>query len=106
MNKLLIIRQGESVPFSFDRGGNSIDNWVCTVYLKEKPSDANDAFMTPRVVPPSNGSWPGFITQSESSALTPLAKGAAYYLIAALVNVTTDEEEIVTDRIRVTTAWV
>lgn len=103
MNKLTIIRQGESLPFRFDRGGNSIDGWTCTITVKEQPADAA---LISRVVLPTNNAWVGFLTQSETSALPVLSKGAAYYLIASLVNVSTDEEEVVTDRVRVTKAWV
>lgn len=103
MNKLTIIRQGESLPFQFDRGDNSVDNWTCTITVKEKP---DDAALVSRVVTAQNNEWVGFLTQSETSALPVLDKGAPYYLIASLVNVTTDEEEVVTVRFRVTKAWV
>jgi hypothetical protein len=102
MNKLTIIRQGESLPFEFDRDGADINGWTCTISWKEKPGDAAIAS---RVVPASNGTWPGFLTQSETSGLPVLPKGAAYYLIAKLENTGTDEEEIITVRFKVSTAW-
>ena len=106
MNKLTIIKQGESLPFLFDRGDNGIDGWTCTIYVKEKPSDADEGIFTARVVTPEGESWPGYLTTAETSVLTVLPKGAAYYLIGKLQNTTTLEEEIVTQRFRVTTAWV
>jgi hypothetical protein len=102
MNKLTIIKQGESLPFSFDRGENSISGWTCTISVKEKPADA--AILS-RVVAPSDGAWTGFLTQTETAALPVLSKGAPYYLIAKLSNTSTDEEEIITARFKISTAW-
>ena len=105
MNKLEILQQGESLPFNFDRGKNSISGWTCTITVKQKPSDSPLPGF-PRVVPELNGSWPGFITQTESASFPVLPKGRSYMLIASLVNPTTDEEEQITVRFRVTKAWV
>ena len=104
MNKLEIIRQGESLDFNFTLNDptESISNWTCTISVKEKP---DDAALISRVVTPNGNSWPGFLTQTETSALPPLAKGAAYYLIALKQNTTIDKEEQETVRFRVTKAW-
>ena len=103
MNKLTILQQGESLPFNFDRGDNSISGWICTISVMEK---AGDTPLIQRVIPELNGSWPGFITQTESAALPVLAKGATYMLVASLVNVTTDEEEVIPVRFKISKAWV
>lgn len=105
MNKLEILQQGESLPFNFDRGKNSIVGWTCTITVKQKPSDAALPGF-PRVIPALGNSWPGFITQTESAALPVLPKGRSYMLVASLVNVTTDEEEVITVRLRISKAWV
>lgn len=38
-NKIISIQVGESLPFKFDRGGDSITNWTCDVSWKQFPSD-------------------------------------------------------------------
>lgn len=102
MNKLAIIQAGESLKFCFDRNGADISGWTCTISVKEKPADA--AILS-RVVTPSSNSWEGYLTQTETSGLPVLPKGAAYYLIANLSNTATDEKEVVNVRFRVSTAW-
>lgn len=102
--KLTNIQVGESLPFLFDRGENSIDGWICTIFLKVHPDDAT---ILQRVVPPVNNQWPGFLTQSETNSLTPSGI-TPYYLIAKLTNSSTDEEEIITEdsRFWVSLNWV
>ena len=98
MRALTVLQKGESLPFEFDRGDNSIDGWTCTISVKTKPSAAVEFT---RVIPPLNGKWPGFITQSESSALAI----GLFYLIALLEDTSTDEQEIITVRFRISTEW-
>ncbi len=106
MSKGVLLDAGESLPFSFDRGENSIAGWTCTIFIKQKRSDADDAFISPRVIPPLNGSWPGFITQSESASLP--ASDDYYFLGAKLENVSTDEEEVIREqsRFKINNAWL
>lgn len=92
-NEITIISQGESVPFLFDRGGQSIEDWICTIEVKKLPSDV--ASIT-RVITPVDGAWPGFLTSTETSAL---ALGL-FRLNGILTNPTTDEEEQVTQTTR------
>ena len=103
MSKIVIIDAGESLPFNFDRGENSIDGWTCTIFVKQRSSDAS--FIT-RVITEVNGSWPGFLTQSETAALTP--SDASYFLGAKLENVSTDEEEVIREqsRFKINNAWI
>lgn len=98
MRPMSLLQKGESLPFEFDRGENSIDGWTCTISVKTKPSAAAEFS---RVITPLSGSWPGFITESESDAL---AKGL-FYLIALLQNTSTDEKEIITVRFTISTEW-
>ncbi len=104
MNKLLRVQQGESVPFKFDRDGGVIDTFVCTVFLVQRPGDVDLLTGTGRVIPPRNRdrSFPGFLTNTETG---PLAVGL-YYLIAALVSVSTNELEEIQARVDVTEKWV
>lgn len=108
LNKLTAIQVGESLPFKFDRGGDSIDGWTCTIFLKKFPTDTEILTGSGRVIPPDTGerSWPGFLTNSETGVLVPggTHKGL-YFLTGLLVNLTTDEVEEVPVRFRVTKSW-
>ena len=66
MTKISVVRQGESLPFTFDRGDESIEGWVCTMQVRKFPGDAA---AISRVIPPEGGVWPGFLTEPETSGL-------------------------------------
>jgi hypothetical protein len=104
MNKLVRIQNGESLPFKFDRDGDSIDGWTCTIFLKRFPQTTELLTGSGRVVPPEPDlrAWVGFLTNSETDGLTP---GKLYWLIAALVNLSTNEVEEVPVRVSVTKSW-
>lgn len=104
MAKIQSIRQGESLPFVFDRGGEDITGFVCTITVKQFPADSPSVN---RVITPSsteNGElvWSGFLTSTETSALTA---GGHYNLNASLVNATNDEEEAVPVRFQIAVTW-
>ena len=106
-NKILIIQQGESLPFKFDRGGDSITNWVCTISWKQFPADAATGS---RVVAPSDDgslSWTGYLTNTETDGLaTDTAEvGGLWWLTATLVNSVTDELEQIPVRFQVAQKW-
>jgi len=106
MNPAELIRAGSSLDFVFDRNGESITDWVATITVKQKPTDSATLFGVNRVVPPVGNEWPGFLTQSETSGFP--ASSEPYYLIATLVNSSTDEEEVIAEvsRFYVSTPWV
>lgn len=99
-NEITIISQGESLPFQFDRGGQSIENFVCTIEVKMIPSDVSSIT---RVITPVDDAWPGFLTSTETSALSL----GLYRLLGILTNSSTDEEEQVTQttRFKVGDSW-
>ena len=92
------IRQGESYDFSFDRDGESISGWICTIYVKRYPDDA--ASIT-RVITPTDSVWSGFLTETETAAM-PVSQQV---LIAKLTNATTNEEEVKTSKFYVVKSW-
>ena len=100
MAKITVIRQGESLDFVFDRSGEDITNWICTINVKEFPDD--DSSIT-RVIPEDEdaNSWDGFLTQTETSTLAV----GLWWIIGILTNSVTDEEEQVPVRFNVTKAW-
>jgi len=104
MDKLIRFQIGESADFKFDRGGDPIDGWTCTISLKRFPGGIDQ--ITPRVIPPVGRAWPGYLTNSETSSLTYSgATGGLYYLIATLVNLEEDRLEQIPVRMSLTLAW-
>ena len=98
MTKIQVIRSGESLPFTFDRGTESITDWVCTLEVRKYPGDTADIS---RVIPAVGDTWPGFLTQAETSALDT----GLWRMIGVLTNSSTDEEEQVPLRFNVTESW-
>ena len=102
MRKPTLIRAGESLPFTFDRGVNSIVGWNCVITVKQKLADSVSLFGVNRQIVAENGAWPGYLTQTETSGLA----AGWDYLLAKLTNTDTDEEELIDVRFSVSTAWV
>ena len=98
MAKITVIRQGESLPFVFDRGGEDITGYVCTITVKQFPTDASSIT---RVIEATDGEWSGFLTQTETAALDI----GLWIINAKLVKASTDEEEAIPVRFNVTTTW-
>ncbi len=98
MSKIQVIRQGESLPFVFDRNGRSITGWTCTIFLKKFPADTT---VLSRVIPAVGLEWPGFLTQTETTGLDV----SLYNLIGKLEKTSTDEEEQVPVRFNVSMVW-
>ena len=97
-NSLQRITPGESQDFSFDRDGDTISGWTCTITMKQFPDDVSPIS---RVITPTNSVWEGFLTTDETSALA----GGLWFLTASLVNVTTSEMEQKTVRYDVAPSW-
>ena len=106
MNKLVRIQQGESLPFRFDRGGGDIAGWTCTIELKKYPDSVDLLTGTGRVIDPVDLGWPGFLTNTETSGLSVNGPtGGLHYLIASLVNLTSNELEQIPVRVSVSKKW-
>ena len=93
-----IVRKGGSLPFEFDRDGESIDGWACTIEVKKFPDSTADVS---RVVTPTDSKWKGFLTPAETAALDV----GLYHLTALLTNATTGEDEPITKRFHVARPW-
>jgi len=98
MGSINTIKQGESYSFEFDRDGESIAGWICTIYLKIFPDDTP---ILSRVISPTDRTWSGFLTQAETTALNV----SHHMLIGKITNSTTDEEEQQIDRFNVSKVW-
>jgi len=99
VSKITIIRQGESLPFVFDRDGEDITGWTCLIEVKMFP---DDTAIISRTIIPEGEQWKGFLTQTETMGL----EVGLYYLTAQLSNTSTDEEEQIPTRFQVSKAWV
>ena len=99
MAKLTIIQAGESLPFSFDRGDESTDNYTCTIYVKQFPADT--ATITREIPLDGNNLWTGFLTQTETEALDI----GLWYLTGILFNSVTDEQEEIPIRFQIVSSW-
>jgi len=99
MNGITVIRQGGDLSFVFDRDGEEITGFICTVEVKKFPADIA---IISRVIPAVGNTWPGFLTSTETAALDV----GTYFLIAQLKNSTTDEERQIPERFQVSKAWV
>ncbi len=99
-NEIQIVRQGESLSFTFDRDGEEISGWTCTINVKIYSSDTS---LITRTIEPdeNNREWNGYLTSTETSALSV----ATYRLIGILTDSETDEEEQIVIRFRITDSW-
>lgn len=99
-NKLVIVQEGESLPFKFDRGGASIEGWTCQIKVKQKPSDLPDI---DRNIPADNDdrAWSDFLTKTETLNL----KTGLWYITGVLSNLGTQEQEEIPVRFQVTKSW-
>ena len=98
MNELGLFKQGEDVPFQYDRGGESISGWTCNVTVKQYPGGPT---LVSRAITATDGKFKGFLTQSETSGFGV----GLHYLIGKLSNTTTDEEEVIESRFHIGKAW-
>jgi len=86
-NSLQTVRKGRSLPFVFDRDGQDITGWICTISVQRYPGD------TPaisRVIEPKDQTWPGFLTSTETAALTDIG---THMLIGNITNATENRAE-------------
>lgn len=99
-NAIEIVRQGESLSFTFDREGESIEGWTCVINVKVYPSDTS---LITRTIEPdeSEQQWSDYLTSTETAALDV----ATYRLIGILTNSSTDEEEQIPIRFQITSNW-
>jgi hypothetical protein len=92
------IKQGESLPFTFDLDGESTDGWVCTLNLKKFPDDKT---LINRTVTAVNDEWTGFLTSKDTKNLDV----SQYTLIAKLTKASTNEKEQDNLRFYVSANW-
>lgn len=93
-----IIQRGESFPFVFDRGGEPIDGWLCTIFVKRYPG--NTASIS-RAITPTNGVWSGFLTAAETTPL-PISQ---QIITAKLTNASTNKAEEQSIKFYVSSPW-
>jgi len=110
MSKISIVQKGESLPFVFDRGDETTDGFICTIFVKQVPADAATVS---RVIPLTTTvnvrgetvpAWVGLLTSSEMNTIGSVGLGL-WYIIAVLTNLNTGEEEQIPVRFSVAEAW-
>lgn len=104
MPKIQVIRQGESLPFSFDLGDTDTTGYICTISVRQYP---DDTAAISRVVEPSQDTssgqvvWSGFLTSTETAALAV----GMWILNADLDNASTVENTQIPVRFQTTPNW-
>ena len=97
--RVLLIQQGESLPFEFDLDGDRTAGWTCTINVRAYPQDS---VLLTRVIPESGyNSWIGYLTSTETAAFPT----GTYRLTGVLTNSTTDEKALPPVRFTVSQAW-
>ena len=86
-NQMKTVPKGRSLSFVFDRGGLTISGWVCTIEVKQFPGDTS---AISRVITADGKEWPGFLTSTETAALSALGE---WTITALITNATDDKEE-------------
>ena len=111
MAKIRAVKKGESLDFSFDRGGESLDGFICTLKVMQFKGDTP---IISRVIEIStdettgNQVWAGFITSTEMDTLDNSTNSNTWWAIGLLTNATTDEEEQISQgsvRFKLGAAW-
>lgn len=98
MEGIVTIKPGKSLPFDFDRGGQDISGWTCTIEVKQFP---DDVAAISRVITPTDGVWAGYLTATETAALGT----GQWRILAQLSNTTTDEKEVIEKRFNIGVGW-
>ncbi len=100
MASISIVRQGGSLPFEFTPGDDqNTTDFICTIVVKQF---AADSALLSRIIVPTNGVWSGFLTSTETAALSA---GTTYRLMGILTDSSTDEEDQIETRFSVTADW-
>lgn len=99
-NPMTIINAGESLDFSFDRGGLPVEDWICTLVVKQYPHST--AEISRQIPIDEFEQWSGYLTSDETTALS--SRGV-YRMIGVLTNLITDEEEQIPIRFQLNDSW-
>jgi len=93
------IRQGDSLPFSFDLGPDvSLEAYTCQIQVKRFPGDTA---AIDRAIPLAEGAFSGFLTATETAAL-PVGFGS---IIAKLVKSASNESTQIVEDFQVNLLW-
>lgn len=86
-NQMQTVRKGESFGFEFDRSGESIAGYECTIQVKRFPGDSPSIA---RTIPAKDGKWAGSLTSTETSLLSKLGE---WMVIGVITNTADDSED-------------
>jgi len=101
-NEITVVREGESLPFSFDLDGASLSGYVLTITVKQFAADST--LITARIIAATGTKWTGFLTSTE---IDSLANNTTFRLIGTAVHAGDDKEiQFVDDnRFTITPTW-
>lgn len=98
-NPIELIRQGESLEFTFDLADDeSNDGWTCLIEVKQYP---DETALISRTIAVVDDQWSGFLTATETGALVP----GTYTIFADITNSTTDQGRKDAQRFHVGKTW-
>lgn len=99
MSQIPYATKAGDLPFQFDLDGLSLDGFICTISVKQRPTDTDR--ITPRVIEPTNELWSGYLTTTEMASLAV----GRYELIANIQNSSTLEGQEKIKRFQVVAKW-
>jgi len=85
-SQMKTVRKGESFPFAFDMGGDSISDFTCTIEARKYPGDTP---AVSRAIAPSANGWSGFLTSAETDSLNQIGE---WMLVGVITNTAGDRE--------------
>lgn len=100
-NEMGTFRQGEDINFQFDLGGEPLDNWICTIFVKQYPSDTAPIS---REIPAVGNVFPGYLTSTETAALG-VSSDSPWTITALMENATEVRQRQVTKRFHLSPAF-
>lgn len=107
-NAITIIRDGGDLPFVFDRDGEDITGFICTVTVKQFPDVSLSTVVPDFEVEPVGNEWPGSLTPGQTTLLRDSSLTVTttpFYLTAKITNATTQESREIPERFQLATSW-
>lgn len=100
-NQMGTFRQGEDISFQFDLSGEPLDDWICTILVKQYPGDTAPIN---RQIPAVGRVFPGYLTSTETAALN-VSSDSPWTITALMVNATEIRQRQVTKRFHLAPAF-
>ncbi len=112
MAKIRSVKKGESLDFSFDRGGEPLTGFICTLtVLQFKGATPIISRVIPISLDVKTGMnvWSGFITSTEMDTLNNSPNSNTWWAVGIIADAATLEEEQISPgsvRFKLGAGWV